>query len=142
LRRNRLQQATFRFLPYQDRAVLKYSLSVPDAHWLSLNPALEGLLVPSKLYGILAAGRPVIAVAAKDGEIAELVERNSCGFAVAPGDAGALAEILAALAQDPARCAEMGRRARALLEAKFSRAQAFELWQKLIAKIGAASAPA
>jgi colanic acid biosynthesis glycosyl transferase WcaI len=44
----------------------------PDAHWISLKPQLEGLIVPSKFYGIAAAGRPIIAITAKDGEIAHL----------------------------------------------------------------------
>ena len=55
----------FRFLPYQSDEVLKYSLSVPDVHWISLRPAMEGLIVPSKVYGIAAAGRPIIAVTRK-----------------------------------------------------------------------------
>ena len=66
---------TFRFLPYQDNDVLKYSLSIPDVHWISLRPALEGLIVPSKIYGIAAAGRPMIAITARDGEIARLVQQ-------------------------------------------------------------------
>ena len=40
--------SSFRFVPYQERQMLAYSLGVPDAHWLSLNPKLEGLIVPSK----------------------------------------------------------------------------------------------
>ena len=69
--------ASFRFIPYQERAFLKYSLAVPDLHWLSLKPALEGLIVPSKFYGIAAAGRPTIAITAADGEIANLVRKSS-----------------------------------------------------------------
>ncbi len=43
---------SFRFMPYQQQEMLPYSLSVPDAHWLSLNPQLEGLIVPSKFYAL------------------------------------------------------------------------------------------
>jgi hypothetical protein len=49
--------SNFRFFDYQDRALLKFSLGVPDVHWLSLRATVEGLIVPSKFYGI-AAGRP------------------------------------------------------------------------------------
>ena len=52
----------FGFFPYQDRAVLTHSIGVADVHWVSLKPDLEGLIVPSKFYGIAAAGRPIIAV--------------------------------------------------------------------------------
>ncbi len=82
----------FRFLNYQDQAVLKFSLCVPDVHWISLKPELEGLIVPSKVYGIVAAGRPVIAIGAKNGEIARMVEQYQCGIVVEPGSADALVD--------------------------------------------------
>jgi hypothetical protein len=43
-------------MDYQDRAVLKFSLCVPDVHWISLKPEVEGLIVPSKIYGIVTIG--------------------------------------------------------------------------------------
>jgi colanic acid biosynthesis glycosyl transferase WcaI len=64
----------FRVFGYQPRAILRQSLGLPDLHWISLNPRLEGLIVPSKFYGIAAVGRPVIAICAKDGEISGLVQ--------------------------------------------------------------------
>jgi glycosyltransferase involved in cell wall biosynthesis len=129
-------EASVRFMPYQDRAALKYSLTVPDVHWLSLRPPLEGLLFPSKLYGIAAAGRPVIAITRGDGEIAKLVADHRCGLAFEPGDAEGLARALTLLAHEPERCAEMGRRARAMLEQEFSRRKAFAQWRALLAEIG------
>ena len=125
----------FRFFPYQDRAVLKFSLSLPDVHWISLRPELEGLIFPSKLYGIAAAGRPIISVAAKDGDIAQLIAEHGCGIAIEPGDADALAQTLTQLSCEPVRCAEMGRRARAMLDANFSRRQAIEHWRSLLTTI-------
>src|SRR3954453_3798908 len=84
-------ESTFRFRPYQERALLKYSLSVPDLHWISLKPSLEGLIVPSKFYGIAAAGRPIIAITAQNGEIARLVREHNCGLIIAPGQVDTLA---------------------------------------------------
>jgi hypothetical protein len=55
-------------------------LAVADVHWLSLNPKLEGLIVPSKFYGIAAAGKPTIIIGDKNGEIARLVQRRGCGL--------------------------------------------------------------
>lgn len=127
--RQRNLDSQFRFLPYQKRDQLKYSLSVADVHWVSLNPAVEGLMVPSKFYGIAAAGRPVIAVAAKNGEIANLVQQYDCGFAVEPGDSKAFVEAILTLEADPQRCEAMGDRARAMLEANFSRRLAFQRWR-------------
>ena len=53
-------------------------------------PQVEGLIVPSKIYGIAAAGRPVIAICNNDGEIARLVEQYQCGGVVEPGNSDAL----------------------------------------------------
>ena len=84
----------FKFFGYQDRKVLRFSICVPDVHWVSLKPELESLIVPSKFYGIAAAGRPVIAICAKDGEIGRMVERYRCGGVVEPGHAGALVDLI------------------------------------------------
>jgi glycosyltransferase involved in cell wall biosynthesis len=126
----------FRFIPYQDRAVLKYSLGVADVHWISLRPDVEGLMVPSKFYGIAAAGRPIIAVTATDGEIAQLIARHQCGLAIAPGQADELAAVLTALRGDDRRLAAMGRRARAMLDAHFTRRQALERWRRVLERVG------
>jgi colanic acid biosynthesis glycosyl transferase WcaI len=123
---------SFRFMPYQDQKTLPYSLAVADVHWLSLNPKLEGLLVPSKFYGIAAAGRPIIVIADKNGEIARLVEEHGCGVVVAPGDAEALVEALQQLASAPAKASEMGRRARSMLDAHFTRQEALKRWSGLL----------
>ena len=126
---------SFRFMPYQDTARLALSLGVADVHWVSLKPELEGLVFPSKLYGVAAAGRPVIAIAAPDGEIARLVRAHDCGFAVAPGDAEGLAAILTRAAADRAGLAAMGARARAMLDARFTRRQALARWRAVLEQV-------
>jgi colanic acid biosynthesis glycosyl transferase WcaI len=125
----------FRFIPYQELAVLRYSLGVPDLHWISLKPELEGVIFPSKLYGIAAAGRPIIAIAAEDGEIGSLVRSYDCGVVIAPGDSGALAAALRDLSTDRCRLAAMGQRARQLLDSHFTRRQAFARWRALLSDI-------
>jgi len=124
--------SSFRFMPYQEQKMLPYSLAVPDAHWLSLNPKLEGLLVPSKFYGIAAAGRPIIVIADKNGEIARLVQQHRCGIVITPGDADALADALRSLSNAPGTVSEMGRRARTMLDPHFTRQKALERWSELI----------
>ena len=124
---------TFRFFPYQDRTVLKYSLSAPDVHWVSLPPKVEGLIFPSKLYGIIAAGRPVIAVTAMEGGLACLVREHDCGFAIAPGDSDSLCRTILFLAEDVKTRTGMGTRARALLDANFTRQLGFARWRRLLA---------
>jgi glycosyltransferase involved in cell wall biosynthesis len=131
---------SFRFIPYQDQQTLPYSLAVADAHWLSLDPRLEGLIVPSKFYGIAAAGKPIIVIGDKNGEIARLVQQHRCGIAVAPGDAGALGDFLRQLSKAPEKISEMGHRARAMLDGHLSRRQALQRWSGLLDQLAKASA--
>jgi glycosyltransferase involved in cell wall biosynthesis len=123
----------FRFIAYQPQELLKLSLSVPDVHLISLRPELEGLIVPSKFYGIAAVGKPLISITARDGEIARLVRQHECGLVVDPGDGPALAEALITLCKDPVRVIEMGKRARSMLDGHFTRRHAFARWEKLLA---------
>ena len=130
-------QERFVFRPYQERKMLRYSLSAADVHWISLRPEFEGLVFPSKFYGIAAAGRPIIAITAKESELAALVENYHCGFAIEPGDAPALVAGLNTLSEDSALRANMGACARIMLEQNFTHAQAFKLWQNLVEKVDA-----
>jgi colanic acid biosynthesis glycosyl transferase WcaI len=128
-------QQTFRFIAYQPQERLKHCLNVPDVHLLSLKPELEGLMVPSKFYGIAAVGRPVISMTASGGEIARLVRQHACGLVIEPGNGKALAEALIRLSQEAPRVAEMGKRARAMLDDRFTRKHAFARWQSLLANV-------
>lgn len=118
----------FLFKPHQPRERLSDSLGAADAHWLSLRPELEGLIVPSKFYGIASAGRPVIAVASKDGEIARAISELGCGYVVEPGDASALAEAISELADSSGRRHRLGERARAGANRTFARRLALRRW--------------
>jgi glycosyltransferase involved in cell wall biosynthesis len=124
--------SSFRFIAYQEQKMLPYSLAAADAHWLSLNPKLEGLLVPSKFYGIAAAGKPMIVIADNNGEIARLVQQHGCGIVVAPGDTDALVGNLRLLSAAPEKVSEMGRRARTMLDAHFTRLQALHRWSAIL----------
>lgn len=128
-------EQSFLFVPYQDRHVLKYSLGVPDVHWISLRPRFEGLIVPSKFYGIAAAGRPMISIGSKQGELGRLVEKHQCGFAIEEGDVDSLENAITRLSRDHDLCTKMGHRARSMLDHHFTRRQAFDYWHNLISKV-------
>jgi len=101
-----------RFLPYQPREHLTWTYATADVCLVSLKPGLAGYIVPSKLYTILAAGRPYVAAVEASSETAAITHAHDCGRLVPPGDAAALAEAVEALVDDaPARTA-MGTRAR------------------------------
>lgn len=102
-----------RFLPFQPRDQLRWTYASSDVCLVSLKPGLAGYIVPSKLYPILAAGRPYVAAVEPSSEVAALTARHHCGVVVTPGDAGALAAQVLALAGDSARRVAMGASARA-----------------------------
>jgi glycosyltransferase involved in cell wall biosynthesis len=126
----------FRFLPYQPRESLEDSLAAADLHIVSLVPELEGLIVPSKLYGILAAGRPVVFIGDGDGDISRVINRAECGRSVEVGDSSALAILLRELAAGTESRTVMGRNGRQVLCVDFSLHRAIERWRALIGALG------
>ena len=101
-----------RFLPFQPRDQLRWTYASSDACLVSLKPGLAGYIVPSKLYPILAAGRPYVAAVEPSSEVAAITTRHACGLLARPGDAADLAARILALADDPDRRLAMGARAR------------------------------
>src|SRR6185369_10172784 len=83
-----------RFLPYQPKALLHDSFASADAFLVALKAGVEGFIVPSKVYGILAAGRPYIAATDPSSEPAMIARDAGCGLAASPGDPGALADAI------------------------------------------------
>jgi colanic acid biosynthesis glycosyl transferase WcaI len=124
------------FRPYQPKEKLALSLSVPDVHLVCLKPGLEGLIVPSKFYGIAAAGRPTLFVGDPDGEIPRVLNAVNCGYAVRPGDSDGLVKHVLALKSDPEACRKMGLRARAEFERRFNRPRAVAAWKNLLDSFG------
>ena len=105
--------ANIRFFPYQPKELLHESFATADAFLVSLKPGLEGYIVPSKVYGILAAGRPFIAAVDPSCEVAGIATEHACGVVAPPGDPEALTSAIARLYDDPAAARTMGERARA-----------------------------
>ncbi len=122
----------FRFLPYQPRDALEDSLAAADVHLVSLLPTLEGLIVPSKLYGILAAGRPLIFIGDSEGDIARVIRRAGVGARVAVGDWVGLTEALRRFEKGYEMRELMGIRARKIFCAEFSLERSIVRWSALI----------
>jgi glycosyltransferase involved in cell wall biosynthesis len=110
-----------RFLPYQPKSFLQSSLSAADMHLVSLRTDMEGLSIPSKLYGALAAGRPVIFIGPGGSEGATLVREAQCGYSVQPGDIhGAVQAVLSGY-EDRALLERQGQAARLYFSRRFDR---------------------
>jgi colanic acid biosynthesis glycosyl transferase WcaI len=122
----------FHFLPYQPRGSLGDTLAAADVHLASLLPSLEGLIVPSKFYGILAAGRPVIFIGDPDGDLARTIRAAGCGEVVRVGAGTDLQNALLKLRREPSTVAAMGARARELLVKRYSARLAIDRWIELL----------
>jgi len=123
------------FKPFQPSEVLAQSLSAADLHIVSLLPALEYCIVPSKFYGVLAAGRPAIFIGDENGEVATLLRKGACGETVSPGDAEGLAAAILRLKSSPVLCQTMGERARRLLESDFTLPHGVARWRNAVAPL-------
>jgi|CXWL01.1.fsa_nt_gi glycosyltransferase involved in cell wall biosynthesis len=137
--RDRIEEETRRrglenimFKPYQPRERLAFSLTVPDVHLISLQPSLEGLIVPSKFYGIAAAGRPTIFIGSKNGEIPCILREAQCGFSIEKGQAEEASRVIRELADDKETCLRLGRNARVLFDQRFNTRHAMQVWETVI----------
>ncbi|HSN22222.1 MAG TPA: glycosyltransferase family 4 protein [Usitatibacter sp.] len=124
--------ANVRLEPYRERSALGAGLALPDVHVVSLRPAFEGLVQPSKLYGVLAAGRPCLYVGSAEGETARILRECGAGTTIPPGDAARLAREIRALRDDPPLRARQGASARRAFESRYDAPLALSRWQALI----------
>ena len=131
-------EETVRFLPYQKRERLPLSLSSADVHVVGLAKGLAGYVVPSRLYGILSAGRPVIVAADEDSETARLVTEVGCGVVIPPARPDLLARTIREAAEGAFALDEMGRRGRAYVEEEADRVVAMERYRALVREMLAA----
>ncbi len=129
-----------RFQPYQPRERLSESLSAADLHLVSLDPACEGLIMPSKLVGVMAAGRGVLALAAPEGDLARAVRTGGFGAVLDirhPAGWRATLEMLATHAAADA----LGTRARACFEREGQAEARLVAWLDVLAGRAAPATP-
>lgn len=131
----RLDADAVRFLGYQPREDLSLSLSAADVHVVGLASGLAGYVVPSRLYGILAAGRPVIVAADGESETARVVTENRCGVVVPPGRPELLAEAIRAAYDGELDLPELGRRGREYVVREADRTVAFARYRSLLGEL-------
>lgn len=123
------------FKPFQPSERLTESMGAADIHIVSLQPRLEHCIIPSKFYGILAAGRPTLFIGARDGEVASILRDRACGETVEPGQAHLLARRIFDLKASPSLVAAMGERAHRLFESDYSRERGVTEWLRAISPL-------
>jgi colanic acid biosynthesis glycosyl transferase WcaI len=128
-----------RFLSYQPRPRLSLSLSSADLHYVGLARGLSGYVVPSRLYGILAVGRPVLVSADADSETVRLVEEVGCGIVVPPGRPELVAGVIRDVVEGRLSLEGMGERGREWVEREADREVAFGRYRRLVADVVSSS---
>ena len=126
-----------RFLPFFPPADIPSVLAAPDAHIVTIKPGLQGVVAPSKMFGILAAGKPIVAVAPDDADVATLGAHHSFALCANPIDPDALAAAIRQLASDPARLTAMGQAA-SFAATQYSRAAEMQKLASIISAITSA----
>ena len=110
-----------RFLPFFPSSEIPSVLAAPDAHIVTIKRGLEGVVVPSKMFGIIAVGKPIVAVASREADVAALGVRHGFAICADPTNAEELASSIRRIAADPAALAAMSQAAREA-SAQYSRA--------------------
>jgi glycosyltransferase involved in cell wall biosynthesis len=117
---DRPEMANAIFLPFQENNDYAYSVTACHAAIVSLRGGLEGIAVPSKIIGIIAAGIPVIAMVPAKSEIAYIVQEEQCGLVIDPSDTVALIDAINKLKSDDAMRLKMGRNGREAFLKKYT----------------------
>ena len=123
------------FLPYQPRDTLKYSLCSSHVSLISLERGAEGLSVPSKLYGIMASGRPIIAIMPENTEVAFTLKEFKCGIVIPPKDILSMAKATTWLKKNESERKAMGLRAHMAFSKYFTVQRCAEQYNCLLKQI-------
>ncbi|MCX7918580.1 MAG: glycosyltransferase family 4 protein [bacterium] len=123
------------FHTYVERAQLGFSLSCAHLGLVSLARGQEGLSVPSKTFGYLAAGVPVIAIMSAKSEIAKVIQEENCGVVVEPGDKVGLLNAILSLYNNQVRLNEMRYNARYAIEKKYNLITAVQAYHTLLSNV-------
>ena len=124
-----------RFLPFRPVEQIPHVMLAGDVHVVTVRRGLEGVVVPSKLYSILAMGRPVLVVASPSSDAARIVVESGCGLAANPDDPAAVAGAIRELRSNPARLALMGYRAREVA-GKYAKLKELQRFSDIVEQAG------
>jgi glycosyltransferase involved in cell wall biosynthesis len=121
-----------RFLDYLERDRLCFSLCAANVALVTEHERVTGLLVPSKTYGIMASGRPIIFVGSHTSDVAAIVREAGCGRIVAPNDALGLALAILFFRDHPAEAETLGARGRLAAETTYNRRESTGVWSRAL----------
>lgn len=126
------QLSNVKFKPYQPASKLSESLSLADLHLITFRPEMDGLVFPSKFYGICAAARPVLLIGDRQSELAEIINQADCGQCFNTGESRLIADYLLECSARPDLLYRQGRRAHQLFVQNYTLEQAVEKWNHVL----------
>lgn len=129
------------FLPYQPRKLFPEMLAAADVSLVTLNADAALSSMPSKIFNVMASARPILAVAPRESEIAQIVADAACGQNVAPGSPEELAKVIVEMKARESDIVQMGQNGRACLEKNYSRQHCVDAYEKMLAAMCARKSP-
>lgn len=136
------QLTNVRLMPFQPPERLAQSLSLADLHLVTLRRGFEGLVVPSKTYGAMASGRPILYIGDLSGEIARMIVEQQVGIAIPVCDPASVRVQILAYLDDPDRRAREGENALQASRNLFNRQSALDWYSSLLTKVASQCAEA
>jgi len=124
-----------KFIPYQNKEDLIYSLNAGDVHLVTNQKGIKGISVPSKIYGVLAVGKPILGVLEKDSE-AELIIRNcNCGIVVEPKDYKGIELALNKILDEKDTMQTLGKKGRTYLEENLTKDMSIRKYIDILSRL-------
>ncbi|MCR4944769.1 MAG: glycosyltransferase family 4 protein [Clostridium sp.] len=124
-----------KFIPYQPKEKLNYSLNLADVHLVVSAKGIKGVSVPSKLYGVMAAGKPVIGVLDEGSEARYIIEESDCGICVEPGNYDEVYKTINYILENKNKMKFLGNNGRSYLERKLKKQISIDKYRKEILSI-------
>lgn len=130
---NKLSNVTF--IPYQDKADLVYSLNSADIHWVVNAKGIKGVSVPSKLYGVMATGKPVLGVLDKGSEARLIVDECNCGVCTEPGNYNEIYNKIEYILNNKEKVKSLGQNGRKYLEMNLTKEVSINKYKNTILSV-------
>ena len=133
---NEHKMANVIFIPYQDKKELIYSLNSADVHWCINAKGIKGVSCPSKAYGIMAAGKPMLGVLEEGSEIRCIIEDADCGVCINPENYTDIENSISYfLNENIAKLKEQGKNGRVYLEENLSKETSINKYEQEICSL-------
>lgn len=120
-----------RFIPYQKKEELIYSLNAADVHIVTNVKGIKGVSVPSKIYGVMAVEKPILGILEKDSEARRLIEQSECGYCCEPGEYNEIEKIINKYINQKEILKDKGKKGRVYLETYHTKEQSIDKYKDL-----------